>query len=514
MKMKPGKIAWAVISVAFLFLLAGELPAAKTGSAPVWLEKLDLNAVYQVWGQVRAGKSFNDQPLTLQGKVYAHGLGMHAYAEMLVDLKRNGKRFRAIVGVDDETQSQGALRFEVWLDNRLLLRSEVLKGGGAPLVVDLDIRGGRYLMLIADNAADGGGHADWAEAAIELKSASGLKPQAVRLADGGIPTLAYGYPPAPAIHGPRRVGATPGRPFHFLIPATGQGPLTYAAANLPPGLTLDPQTGIISGSLKADGEYTVNLSVQGPRGEARRRLTIVAGEHKLAQTPPMGWNSWNAWGVAVDEAKVRQATDAMVQSGLAAVGFQYINIDDGWEKGRDAGGRILPNEKFPDMKRLADYVHSRGLKLGIYSSPGPKTCAGYEASWGHEGQDVRSYAEWGIDYLKYDWCSYDQIAPHPGLDELKQPYLLHAPRAGRLRPRYRFQPLPVRHGRGLEMGNRGGRQPLAHHRRHHRQLGQPAGHRLPSGRPGPLCRPRPLERSGHAGGGAASAGASIPIPAA
>ncbi len=126
---------------------------------------------------------------------------------------------------------------------------------------------------------------------------------------------------------------------------------------------------------------------------------------QLAQTPPMGWNSWNHFAEKVSDAVVRQQAVAMVASGMRDAGYLYINIDDTWEGRRDAQGFIHPNEKFPDMKALADYVHSKGLKLGIYSSPGPKTCAGYEGSMGHEEQDAQTYAQWGIDYLKYDWCS-------------------------------------------------------------------------------------------------------------
>ena len=123
----------------------------------------------------------------------------------------------------------------------------------------------------------------------------------------------------------------------------------------------------------------------------------------------MGWNSWNHFATKIDAATIRAQADAMVASGMRDAGFAYINIDDGWEKGRDAEGNIVPNEKFPDMKALANYVHSKGLKLGIYSSPGPKTCAGYEGSYKHEVQDAQTYAKWGIDYLKYDWCSAGEI---------------------------------------------------------------------------------------------------------
>jgi alpha-galactosidase len=129
----------------------------------------------------------------------------------------------------------------------------------------------------------------------------------------------------------------------------------------------------------------------------------------LAKTPPMGWNSWNHFADRVDDQIVRAAADALVESGLAAAGYVYINIDDCWEGGRDAQGRIVSNSKFPDMKALADYVHARGLKLGIYSTPGPITCGGYEGSYGYEEQDAKTFAEWGIDYLKYDWCSGSRV---------------------------------------------------------------------------------------------------------
>ena len=127
-------------------------------------------------------------------------------------------------------------------------------------------------------------------------------------------------------------------------------------------------------------------------------------DNRLARTPPMGWNSWNKFAGRVDDATVRSIADAMASNGMKEAGYRYINIDDTWEGGRDAQGNIQTNKKFPDMKALADYVHSKGLKLGIYSSPGPNTCAGYEGSYGHEEQDARTYAAWGIDYLKYDWC--------------------------------------------------------------------------------------------------------------
>src|SRR5713226_3315898 len=155
---------------------------------------------------------------------------------------------------------------------------------------------------------------------------------------------------------------------------------------------------------------TEMVAVRAPAGEGalppRNPLPALhkVPDNGLARTPPMGWNSWNKFASRVDDATVRSIADARASNGMKDAGYQYVNIDDTWEAGRDANGNIQTNKKFPDMKALADYVHSKGLKLGIYSSPGPNTCAGYEGSYGHEEQDARTYAAWGIDYLKYDWC--------------------------------------------------------------------------------------------------------------
>jgi alpha-galactosidase len=129
----------------------------------------------------------------------------------------------------------------------------------------------------------------------------------------------------------------------------------------------------------------------------------------IAATPPMGWNSWNHFAEKVNDAVIRAQADAMVSSGMRDAGYVYVNIDDTWEAERDAQGVIHANGKFPDMKALADYVHSKNLKIGIYSSPGPKTCAGFAGSYGHEDQDAATYAAWGIDYLKYDLCDFREI---------------------------------------------------------------------------------------------------------
>ena len=233
----------------------------------------------------------------------------------------------------------------------------------------------------------------------------------------------------PRINGPLLTGVRPGRPFLYTIPATGKRPLKYRVEKLPEGLVVDPNTGIISGRLDKPGDYKVIFHVFNDLGNDSREFTIRVGD-QICLTPPMGWNSWNCWGLSVDEEKVKASADVYVEKGLRNHGWTYINIDDGWEihrdkePKRDADGNILTNEKFPDMKRLGDYIHSLGLKFGIYSSPGPLTCGQYTGSYGYELNDARSYAQWGVDYLKYDWCSYDGIAKDTTLAERKKPYFV------------------------------------------------------------------------------------------
>jgi alpha-galactosidase len=147
---------------------------------------------------------------------------------------------------------------------------------------------------------------------------------------------------------------------------------------------------------------------------------------ELAATPPMGWNSWNHFHNKVDDATIRAQAEAMVSSGMRDAGYTYINIDDTWEGDRDSSGVIHTNSKFPDMKALADFVHSKGLKLGIYSSPGPKTCAKFEGSYGHELQDAQTYAAWGIDYLKYDLCGLREQMKSAGSPEAAHQIMVDA----------------------------------------------------------------------------------------
>ena len=201
-------------------------------------------------------------------------------------------------------------------------------------------------------------------------------------------------------------GVRPGSPVHYRFGVSGERPMTFSCAELPAGLTLDGQSGVLSGSVADAGDYIFTVVARNARGTAAQTFTLRVGD-VIALTPPMGWNSWNCWGLSVSQEKVMSSAQALIDKGLADYGYCYMNIDDGWEAPyRNDDGTIAVNEKFPDMRGLGDWLHEHGLKFGIYSSPGDLTCGGYLGSLDHERQDAQTYNEWGIDYLKYDWCGY------------------------------------------------------------------------------------------------------------
>ena len=401
--------------------LISALALGTSGKAETFgLETLDLQYIEQGWGQAHANQSVDGHSLSIGGKKFEHGVGTHSTSTFRIALGRKGESFTAQVGVDDEVGKKGSVVFRVSGDGKTLWESGVLRGGDAAKTASANLQGIKTLVLSVADAGDGMSydHADWADAKIVMVEG---KPESLVSVREPAVVLTPKESPKPRINGAQVFGVRPGSPFLFTIPATGERPMSFAAQKLPQGLALDPGTGRITGTLKERGTYEVVLEAKNARGTTHRPFRIVCGD-TIALTPPMGWNSWNCFGCDVSEAKVRAAADAMVASGLINHGWTYINIDDCWEAGRDSDGNVLSNEKFPDMKALTDYVHSKGLKIGLYSSPGPKTCAGHEGSYRHEAQDARRYAEWGFDYLKYDWCSYGELEPHPDHAALLKPY--------------------------------------------------------------------------------------------
>jgi alpha-galactosidase len=401
----------------------------------------------------QANKSINGNALRIGGKDFAEGVGTRAASVLFVNLAGGSDRFAAMVGADDNplpAPPAGApapanppppvpIVFRVVGDGRVLHVSKPLARGDSAEPLSVDVRGIKTLVLqVKPVEGSRPVAANWGDAKF---SVSGAAPVAIDVPVEPREILTPKSGPAPRINGPSLTGVTPGHDVLYKIPVTGGRPITYGATHLPKGLTLDPATGIIRGTIAERGRYPVTFTAKNSAGTVTRAFTFVA-EGLLSLTPAMGWNSWNVYGRAISDSLARAAADAMVSLGLIDHGWTYVNLDDGWERSareqdplyegpvRAEDGTILTNKKFPDMKALGEYIHAKGLKFGIYSGPGPTTCQRLEASWQHELQDFQTFAKWGVDYLKYDWCGYSSVLA-PGETNQQLPVLKRPYRVGR-----------------------------------------------------------------------------------
>ena len=235
----------------------------------------------------------------------------------------------------------------------------------------------------------------------------------------------------PHFNGARVFGATPGRRFMYAFPVRGERPLSFRSETpLPHGVTLSPQ-GILSGCTDA-GEYRLTITAQNSQGTTSICFTLKVGEGMLGRTPQLAWTSWNAMMSTLNQKRILEQAQALVNTGLAARGYYSINIDSCWQGNRDHKTKALfANKRFPDMKRLVDAIHALGLKAGIYSTPMviawgsnqeelfpggtyyPLDPNYYMQPFGgcgkvhFETQDAAQWAKWGFDYLKYDWAKCD-----------------------------------------------------------------------------------------------------------
>jgi alpha-galactosidase len=409
-------IRLAAITGLMIFLGIGWLSAQT-----VWLDELDLSTATQGYGMPSKNKSLDGKPLTIAGNTFERGFGSHSESSLTVLLEGKAISFKAQVGIDDEVKGHDpAAEFVVIGDGKKLWTSGIMRLGNEAKPCSVDLTGVKKLELLVTDGGNGNyyDHVDWVDAKFQATGVNTFKTYSPVATEPYILTPA---PPAePRITGARVFGVRPGSPFHFLVTATGDRPMVFSAKGLPQGLKINPETGLITGVVSKLGTYAVILGAKNAKGKVQKNLRIECG-NQIALTPPMGWNSWNCFAQEVSADKVKRAANAMVKSGLINHGWTYINIDDFWEnnrdskdqsirgKFRDGAGNIVPNSRFVDMKGLADYVHGLGLKIGLYSSPGPWTCGGCAGSYGHEKQDAESYAQWGFDYLKYDWCSYGNV---------------------------------------------------------------------------------------------------------
>ena len=407
-----------------MFLLTSMWLVCSCDNGPkreVWLEEIYRDSCFvQDWGIPQINQSVVWTPLKVNGVTYEHGIGAHSISRMLYDLGGKAVSVSGLVGADDNNMYACKLQFKIIGDKKELWKSGVMQKGDAVKEFKVSLSGIDKVLLLVEECGDGimYDHADWLNVKFVTPIPAWPKPVTKEKY-----ILTPKAPETPQINNPMVYGARPGNPFLMAIMATGNRPMTFEVSGLPDGLKLDSATGLITGKINVGGDYKVLLKAVNDKGIAEKEITLKIGE-RIALTPPMGWNSWNCWGLSVDDEKVREAA-RMMNEKLQAYGWTYVNIDDGWEASeRTKQGELLANEKFPDFKGLADYIHSLGLKFGIYSSPGPTTCGDYLGSYQHEEIDAQTWGEWGVDYLKYDHCGYHAVQENSEEKTIQEPYIV------------------------------------------------------------------------------------------
>ena len=412
----------------FLFILCCiVLGSCADKTTIVWLDDLEIKTFSDGIPGIAAKNITNGDSIKMRGTYFDRGIGVQTISVLSFYLNENAKQYTAVVGADDTGNKVLPIKFFVIGDRKILFESGEMMVGDTPKKVDVSLKGIKRLGLLVTD--DVGGHnntySNWANAKFEM-SGDSLPEQIPNLSEKYILTPPSGV--APKINSAKIFGAIPGNPFLYTIAATGKRPIHFLVDNLPKGLTIDSITGIISGKVKQRGTYLATLKVKNAFGEASKPLKIVIGD-TIALTPPIGWNGWNSWAKDIDGEKVIASANAMVSMGLSNHGWTYINIDDAWQGQR--GGQfnaIQPNDKFPDFEKMIDHIHALGLKAGLYSTPWISSYAGYAGAssnfekgeypnsiknnkrefryvgkYRFETNDALQMAEWGIDYLKYDW---------------------------------------------------------------------------------------------------------------
>ena len=413
----------------FLLTVFLILEACAPKTHRIWLDDLKIQTFSEGIPSVAAKKNQGGDSIRIAGKRYDRGIGVQSVSVLSFLLNGKAEQFSAMVGADDKGNSAMEVRFFVLGDQKILFESGSMKVGDAPKKVKVALKGIQRLGLLVTVSLEDEGYgrtySNWAEAQLVMQE--GYSPQTIP--NDSVKYILTPLPgKAPKITSAKIFGATPGNPFSYTIAATGERPMLFSAEQLPKGLSLDPNSGIITGSVSKRGTYLATLKAKNDFGVTAKPLKIVIGD-TIALTPPIGWNGWNSWARNIDGEKVLASANAMVKMGLSNHGWSYINIDDTWEGQR--GGKfngLQPNEKFPEFKKMIDDIHALGLKLGLYSTPWISTYAGYagassvfekgeypdsikqnKRAYRHVGkyrfekEDALQMAEWGVDYLKYDW---------------------------------------------------------------------------------------------------------------
>jgi alpha-galactosidase len=416
--------------IALLLLSIISANAYSQSLKKAWLDDLNIQIFSQSIRPVQAKTNYSHDSIYINGNFYKRGIGAQSVCILSFYLKKNARRFTAMVGADDKGNKDIPIKFYVIGDKKILFESGEMKIGDAPEKVDVDLNGITELGLLVTDPIGGirnkRTYCDWANAQLIMYG---------NHLPGHIPNNGKRYiltpppPETPRINSAKVFGATPGNPFLYNIAATGVRPMHFSAENLPRGLSVDPKTGSITGKVNRRGIYIATLKAKNKFGEAATELKIKIDD-TIALTPPLGWNGWNALAGHLNKENVMASAHAMVTTGLRDHGWSYINIDDSWQGRREGPlDALQPNKNFSNIKGMVDEIHSLGLKAGIYSTPYISSYGSYvggSSEFPHGGEthdiikinhqpfmhigkyrfeinDAKQMAEWGFDFLKYDW---------------------------------------------------------------------------------------------------------------
>ncbi len=356
-------------------------------------------------------KSVGKTPIQIGTRTFSHGLGTHANFLLPLALNKKCREFRAWVGPDMSALhvgfGRGTMEFLIIGDGQVLWRSGVMRTGDEPKLCIVDLSAVVYCEFIVSDAEDGFffDHASWAEARLLFEQ--GSKPlRFQRPADSAIILT----PPQPKAHinGPPLYGVRPRSPVLFRVALSGDEPLNVAVYNLPDGLEFDAGRRIIHGSLAQRGTYTVEIEASNSFSTDHKSVRFIVGD-TLEYTPAMGWNTWFVTNEFLFRDTVLENMRSLLKYRLADYGYSYVNLDAGWQRTRTSTGVIGVSDSVGDMRSLVDSIHSYGLKAGLYTSPGTITCVNDPGSFGYEELDAKTYSDWGIDFVKSDWCSASEV---------------------------------------------------------------------------------------------------------
>lgn len=386
-----------------------DIPEAAEGMENIPLSSLELENATCGWSTIQANKSIDGNAITLKDTIYSSGVGTHSEGTIVVKLNGSVTRFYTRVGIDDEVESSASSSnaicdYLVYLQAESGATQTVAEGTISGLdtttpEIDVDVNGWKYLILKITNGSDGTNaydHVDWANAYLEFQDQNSTRPAIISEDDmtAGLATA-------------QTVFSQPGVRFMHKVRASSADAVV-TVDGLPEGLTWNAERQIVDGTVEDEGEYTYYAHVTLDGTTTDYPISFTVSDDLSLPIPFMGWLSWNSVQDEVSEEIVQSVVTLFEENDLDDCGWNTIMLDDWWHaSSRASDGKPQPNAtRFPNgMASVADYVHNKGMKFGLYTDAASYTCAGAFGSYGYETIDANTYADWGIDIVKCDYCN-------------------------------------------------------------------------------------------------------------